>query len=292
VKQSDKGRMTEDGRPTKDRFARRRTNVVDVVRPPSSVLRHPSTSLLIALGFLTIIPVRTSAPEPGDLGRAGVWFPIIGLVLGVILVAAHFWLGQLFSPLLTAALVVALWAALTGGLHLDGLADCCDGLFAAVSPERRLEIMRDPRLGAFGGLGLILFIILKVLAVASLTSSSFVLGPWSFVLGPLSFVLSASLSRYLILLVARQPSARPGGLGADFALGLTPRVFMLAALIPLALILLGGWRALIAAVLAHLVAFVIIRFSRARLGGVTGDVLGLTVELAELTVLLTFAAGF
>src|SRR5690349_10909663 len=123
---------------------------------------------LLAIGFLTVFPVQTSAPESGGLGRVGRWFPTVGLVLGVILAAVHFLLGQLFSPLLTAALVVALWAALTGGLHLDGLADCCDGLFAAVSPERRLEIMRDPRLGAFGGLGLILFIILKILAIASL----------------------------------------------------------------------------------------------------------------------------
>lgn len=250
---------------------------------------------LLAIGFLTVFPVRTSAPEPGDLGRAGRWFPIVGLVLGVMLAVAHFLLSQLFSPLLAAALVVALWAALTGGLHLDGLADCCDGLFAAVSPERRLEIMRDPRLGAFGGMGLILFLILKILAVASLPSSPFVLGPLSFsllptfVLSPSSFVLSASLSRFLILLVARQPLARPGGLGADFALGLTPKVFILAALIPLVLILLGGWRALIATALAHLVAFIIIRLARSRLGGVTGDVLGLTVELAELAILLTFS---
>ena len=252
--------------------------------------------LLLAIGFLTVFPVRTSAPQPGGLGRAGRWFPIVGLILGVMLATAHFLLSQLFSPLLTAALVVALWAALTGGLHLDGLADCCDGLFASVSPERRLEIMRDPRLGTFGGLGLILFIILKILAIASLSSSSsssssFVLGIWGLGVGSLPFVLSSSLARWLILIVARQPSARPGGLGADFALGLTPKVFILAALIPLMLILLGGWRALIAAALAHLVAFVIIRFARARLGGVTGDVLGLTVELVELTVLLTFAAN-
>ena len=114
--------------------------------------------------------------------------------------------------------------------------------------------------------------------------------PFFFILHP--FLFSPSLSRFLILLVARQPSARPGGLGADFALGLTPKVFILAALIPLVLILLGGWRALIAAALAHLVAFVIIRFARPRLGGITGDVLGLTVELTELTVLLTFAMSF
>ena len=112
----------------------------------------------------------------------------------------------------------------------------------------------------------------------------------SSVFRPSSFVLSASLSRYLLLLVARQPSARPGGLGADFALGLTPKVFILAALIPLVLILFDGWRALVAAALAYLVAFVIIRLARARLGGVTGDVLGLTVELTELIILLTFIA--
>jgi len=253
--------------------------------------------LLLAIGFLTVFPVRTPAPQPGDLGRAGRWFPTIGLILGLVLASTHFLLSQLFSPLLTAALVVALWAALTGGLHLDGLADCCDGLFAAVSPERRLEIMRDPRLGAFGGVGLILFLILKILAIASLPSTSFIPHPSSFSLLPsssflLPFVLSASLSRFLILLVARQPSARPGGLGADFALGLTPKVFVLAALIPLLLILLGGWRAIIAAALAHLIAFFIIGLSYARLGGVTGDVLGLTVELTELTVLLTFATSF
>ena len=260
--------------------------------------RQMTNDLLLAIGFLTVLPVQTPAPQPGGLGRAGRWFPTVGLILGVVLATAHFLLSQLFSPLLTAALVVALWAALTGGLHLDGLADCCDGLFAAVSPERRLEIMRDPRLGAFGALGLTLFLILKILAVASLSSSSFIFHPWPFVLGPSSlfllpsssFLLAPSLARWLILLVARQPSARPGGLGADFALGLTWKVFILAALVPLALILLGGWRALIAAVLAHLVVFVVVRVARARLGGVTGDVLGLTVELTELTVLLVFIA--
>jgi len=249
--------------------------------------------LLLAIGFLTVFPVQTPAPQPGDLGRAGVWFPTVGLILGVILATAHFLLSQLFSPLLTAALVVALWAMLTGGLHLDGLADCCDGLFAAVSPERRLEIMRDPRLGAFGGLGLTLFLILKILALASLQPLSTFHLPLSssFLLPYCSLLLAPSFARWLILLVARQPSARPGGLGTDFALGLTPRVFLLAALIPLALILLGGWRALIAAALAHLVAFVVIRLARARLGGITGDVLGLTVELSELAVLLAFAVN-
>jgi adenosylcobinamide-GDP ribazoletransferase len=238
------------------------------------------TRLLLALSFLTAIPVRTSAPEPGDLGRAALWFPVVGLVLGALLSLAQALLNYLFPPLLAAALVVTVWAALTGALHLDGLADCCDGLLAAVPAERRLEIMRDPRLGAFGSLGLALFLVLKILAVASVPSSAFLLLPFS-----------AVLARWLILLVARAPAARPGGMGADFALGLRPAVFAIAALLPLALIIcLEDWRALLAAGLAHLLAFGIIRLARARLGGVTGDVFGLTVELAELTTLLTFAA--
>ena len=245
--------------------------------------------LRLALSFLTTLPVRAEASGPAELGRAAAWFPFVGLVLGALLSIAHFLLSQTFAPLLAAAL----WAALTGGLHLDGLADCCDGLLASVAPERRLEIMRDPRTGAFGVIGLVLFLVLKILAVAYLLplSSTRILPG---LIAP--FTLATVLARWLILIVARQPSARPGGLGADFALGLTPLTLALAALIPLALIVglmfnFDGWRIIRAVLFAHLIAFAVIAFARARLGGVTGDVLGLTVELAELTVLLTFAAN-
>jgi len=237
------------------------------------------TGLRLALGFLTTVPVRMAAPQPGDLGRAALWFPLIGLVVGVLVAGAKCLLDAIFPPFLAATLTVGLWAALTGGLHLDGLADCCDSLPAAVSPERRLEIMRDPRLGAFGGIGLLLHLLLKIGAVMAL--------PGACAVTP--FVLAATAARWLILPVARQPSARPGGLGASFALGLTRRVLALAALLPLALALLGGAHAVLALSLAGLMTFGIVRLARARLGGVTGDVFGLTVEVAELAVLLTYA---
>ena len=242
--------------------------------------------LRLALSFLTSVPVRAEAdaPRPGALGRAAIWFPWVGVGVGLILTGAHLVFGWLFPPLLAATLTVAAWAALTGGLHLDGLADCCDGLFATATPERRLDIMRDPRLGAFGVIGLILFLMLKVLAVASLPNTY---SPVAF------FVMVASVSRWLIVLVAQQPPARPGGLGADFKHGLTPRVVALAALAPLVWVvvglLYGWWPLLIAIVLAHLVALAIMAVARARLGGVTGDVFGLTVELSELITLLAIA---
>jgi len=235
------------------------------------------------------------------MGRAAMWFPVIGLGLGLIVAGAHLALRWLFPPLLSAALTVVVWATLTGGLHLDGLADCCDSLLAATTPDHRLEIMRDPRLGAFGVTGLTLFLITKVLAVASLPdngtslSSSWLMGLLPGAYFPVMFLtLATSVSRWLIGLVAQQPLARPGGMGADFKQGLTPAVLRRAALVPLVWVMLGlffgAWQMLVAILLAHLAAWGIIAIARARLGGVTGDVFGLTVEISELVILLTCAA--
>ncbi len=235
--------------------------------------------LALAFGFLTILPVPQVDYQPGALGRAGHWFPTVGLVIGLLLSMAHWGLTHLFPPLLAAALTVTLWAALTGGLHLDGLADCCDGLLAAASRQRRLEIMRDPRTGAFAVIGLVLFLGVKIAALASVPAALPVL------------TLAPTWARTLLLWVARQPVARPSGLGADFATGLTHHTFLWALLLPLILLLLFPSRyALIALVLTAGVAWLLIRIAHARLGGVTGDVYGLALELSELTVLLTFAA--
>jgi adenosylcobinamide-GDP ribazoletransferase len=241
----------------------------------------------LALGFLTVLPVHlASAPQPGDLGRAAVWFPWVGLVLGALLAAARWGLTALFPASLAAVLTVALWAALTGGLHLDGLADCCDGLLAAVAPARRLEIMKDPRLGAFGGAGLVLHLLVKTAALVAIPQA---LTPAQAGTGLLPLLLAPSLARRLILLAARQPMARPGGLGAEFSQGLPARALVLAALVPAVLAVCAGWRGLAAATLAGLATWGCIRLARARLGGLTGDVLGLVVEVSEAAVLLVFA---
>ena len=251
----------------------------------------------LALGFLTIVPAGVGATRPGDIGRAAAWFPVVGLLIGLVLSAAQWGLQRLFPAALAGGLVVALWALLTGGLHLDGLADCGDGLFAAVAPERRLEIMRDARMGAFGGLTLGLFLILKVLAVAGLPALALVAmpspggHPSAWLPAPaVPLVVATVCARWLLLPMGRQPGARAGGLGADFALGLGPAAFIAAVTVLAIVTVLGGWRALLAVAVAHLVAWLILQVARRRLGGVTGDILGLTVELAELAVLLVYAA--
>lgn len=258
-----------------------------------------------AFSFLTTLPVPARQSEPPDtvrlaLGRAAVWFPFVGLVLGLLLGAVNWVLARFFTPLLAGALLVSLWAALTGGLHLDGLADCGDGLLAATTRERRLDIMRDPRLGSFGGLSLILFLLLKILAVAELAYLPHQLGlglpaplaPDAAVVPAIvPLVVAAVTARWLILLAALQPAARPGGLGAAFAAGLQPTALWAAGAFTGAVALLGGAPGLAAVLVAHLSAVVVFGVARARLGGLTGDVFGLTVELAELVVLLVYAAS-
>lgn len=247
--------------------------------------------LRLAFGFLTTIPVGSGGSmRPGDLGRAAAWFPAAGLVIGAALAAVRLLFTQVFPDPLGAALVVAVWIWLTGGLHLDGLADCGDGLLSAAPPERRLEIMRDPRLGTFGGMALAMHLLLKIAAVSAIAPASLPLSlTWPVSGGWLAFLLAPVLARWLILLAARQPMARPGGLGVAFAAGVSARSYLLSAVIPVVLLAAGGLRALAAGVLALLAAFGVIRLARARLGGLTGEVLGLMVELVELSVLLAFA---
>ena len=234
---------------------------------------------LLAVSFLTIIPVRLQEPaHPGDLGRAAGWFPVIGAILGGLVAAAYYGFSLIFPPYLAAALAVAIWIGLTGGLHLDGLADCCDGLLNASSRERRLEIMKDPRLGTFGAIGLVLTIILKIICLTSMPPSM----AW------IALPLAAALGRYLLLPAGKQPLARPDGMGADFASGLNKAVIILAALVVGVLTGLAGWRGLLVVLAVHAITWFLLHFAKARLGGVSGDVLGMILELAELVTLLGF----
>lgn len=233
----------------------------------------------LAATFLTTLPAPRFTPPATGLGPAGRWFPLVGLLIGVILWGVAAAASQVFAPLLTAALVMTAWVALTGALHLDGLADCCDGLLPPVARERRPVIMADPRLGAFGGAGLLLTLLLKVAALTSLVMAA-----------PVALILAPVWARLLLLLAARAPLARAEGMAAAFAAGITPRTLAWAALLPLLLLPWGGAQGLLAATAGLLVTWGAVRLAQARLGGITGDVLGLVVEAGEVTMLLVFAA--
>jgi len=117
---------------------------------------------LNAVGFLSVLPLRGKQPyQTGDLGRSALFFPLVGVLMGALTAGANYLFGLVFPSLINSALTLCFWIFISGGLHLDGVADCFDGMLNASAPERRLEIMKDSRLGTFGGLGLILLILLK-----------------------------------------------------------------------------------------------------------------------------------
>ena len=238
-------------------------------------------SLRIALGLLTTLPFPLPKDwQPGETGRAAIWFPAIGLLIGGLAWAAWQISVRFFPPTVAGILTLAVWVALTGGLHLDGLADCCDGLLASAPPARRLEIMKDPRLGAFGVIGLGLVLLLKGAALEALSP-----------VAGAGILLAACLGRWCILPAGLLPAASPDGMGADFARGLEHRALVWAAILPLGLALILGTRGIVALLAGLLAAGTILVLAKARIGGINGDVFGCIVEVVEVVVLLVFVAG-
>lgn len=240
---------------------------------------------LRALGLLTILPVRVAPDDGAAPGRAMAFYPLAGVVIGAILAGIAWLLQQVYGAheggLLPAALLLASWATLTGALHLDGWADCCDALFVPVSRERRLEIMKDPRLGGFGAVGLVLLLLVKLAALQGIAA------------GPIALpvlVAIPALARWTAVVAARgYPSARPGGMGDYFRRGLGRRevLFATATAVVAAAPLL--WRGALLFAVAGVALLALARLARARLGGLTGDVYGAIIELAETAALVAAA---
>lgn len=240
-------------------------------------------SLRSAFGFLTRLPVGPW-PLQSDLAGISAWLPLVGIVVGGIAGFAAWGACLLFgpSPLLAGLVGCACWVAVTGGLHLDGVADCGDGLPVEVSRERRLEIMKDSRLGTFGGTFLILTLLLKAGAVGTLASRA--ASGWE--LAALC-ALAGMLARTQIFIAMRFPSARPGGMGDAFRQGTRRRHAALALTVALAACLCMGSRGLVALAAALASSFSVLGYANRRLSGVTGDVFGFSVETTEWAVLLS-----
>ncbi|NLX37346.1 MAG: adenosylcobinamide-GDP ribazoletransferase [Chloroflexi bacterium] len=238
--------------------------------------RVQAVGLAAALQFLTVAPPIVRRPFADDeLGAAVGWFPVVGLLIGLLLTGARTALQLLGSPLLSAAMTLAIWVVLTGALHLDGLLDACDGLFGGHTPDRRLEIMRDHHIGAFALAGGVLLLLAKFAALSEPN-------PWRL------FALVPALARGgLSLAVITQPYARPQGTGAALKRHAGAPQAWLAILTTAALALgLTGWRGFAMLLATGLVQLAVVRLARAKVGGLTGDLYGAIVELGELTALL------
>lgn len=245
------------------------------------------TMLRAALGFFTRLPIGP-APLPPSFRGVVVWLPVVGLIIGV-LAACALGLAALALPASLCGVIGCLvWVAVTGGLHLDGVADCGDGLIVEAPPARRLEIMKDSRLGTFGGAALFFILALKAAALGALAGRLQAGGDvWAaFIPVLLSCCLAGALARCMVFAAMRVPSARPGGLGEALHEGVTPRHELIALALGLGICAINGMRGLYALAAALLVAWLLLSAAKKRLGGVTGDVFGCLVEMTECAVLV------
>lgn len=244
-------------------------------------------AFLQALSLLTRLPVRVSWDNSTPPGRMMAWYPVVGLVIGLLLVlpVAVFRFGLVAAdiPLLGAALTLACWVGLTGALHLDGWGDYCDAMFVHATPEKRLQIMADPRLGSFGSVGLTLLLLVKCAALQGVMQEINLRHPEGLIL----LVATPVLARAMIVLVCRCfPLAKPDGMAAHFQRGLTRRDALAAFGMAVLAAACGGWRGVICLAVAVFTAGLVGRLAVHRIGGITGDVLGATVEAVETAVLV------
>jgi len=234
----------------------------------------------IALQFLSSLPVRLPGmPAPRELGRSLLFYPLVGLLFGLLLWLASLLLQGTPAPL-HAAVLLTLWVLLSGALHLDGLADSADAWLGGFGDrERTLQIMKDPRSGPIAVVTLVLVLLLKFCALWVLVEQG--------IGAPL--LLAPMLGRAAMLgLFLCTPYVRPGGLGQALAEHLPRRaagwVLLGSALFCL---VLGGWVVVLALAMFAWLRHLICR----RLGGTTGDTAGALLELLELAVILGLAMG-
>lgn len=238
---------------------------------------------VLAVTFLTRLPLPIRGEvSPADLRASMGWYPLIGLGLGAagwgIFLGGSEWLPATVA----AALTVILLELVTGALHLDGFMDTCDGLGSGAPRERALEIMKDSRVGAMGVFGAVAIILLKVTVLAALTPTQALL--------PLLVGWTAARSLPIID-VTLFPYARKSGTGGFFTEGRAPLALPIALLSTLAVAYLVGHLPGLLLALAALGVTLLVQVAISRkLGGLTGDVYGMGIELAEVLVLLGAAA--
>lgn len=230
-----------------------------------------------AVRFLTVLPFPGGpAPRPFTLGPSLKWFPLVGAGIGALTAAVARLSGRFWPPEVAALLGLAAAAAVTGGLHLDALADVADGMSVPRTPEATRRVMSDPRLGALGAIGLLLHLALKWALLSGLLST-----------GRLLPVLAAAgaLSRWSLVLTARHFPCAPGpeGMGKHAAGPQSAGAAFPAA----AVAVLAAWTALGFALGSFSIGLTLLaviglnRFFVKRLGGITGDTLGAAAELTE-----------
>jgi adenosylcobinamide-GDP ribazoletransferase len=241
------------------------------------------TGLVNAVTFLTRVPLHARAEGSSMLARSVPWFPVVGAGIGAVIAAVFVLASSILPAIVAAALAVSVGAILTGALHEDGLGDVADAFAGAWTVERRLEILKDPRLGTFGVVALSASFLLRAGAISSLDG-------WAAVgLIPAAHALSRATGASLM---RRLPVAVEEGLGASYATSVTGLTEATTVAVGLSICagLIGSWT-IPAGLLCALVVLGMGALARAKIGGISGDVLGANQQIAEIAILLLGAAA-
>lgn len=240
------------------------------------------SSFLAAIRFLTIVPVPgTRGTAESDLARSLPWFPVVGLVLGVPSAGLAWGLTLVAPPMVAAAAILIVLMAWSGCLHLDGLSDTADGFLSSRSRDQILDIMHDSHAGAMGVVSIVVVLLAKFAALASLDRAAV----W-----PVVLLTPLAGRSAMVLEMAVLPYARPNGLGAVFY---RHRRWP-AALWAVVVLAAVGWgvlglRGLAAGGASMAVALALAAYAGRKIGGATGDTLGATCEIVEVVPALTLA---
>jgi adenosylcobinamide-GDP ribazoletransferase len=237
-------------------------------------------NLLLALQFLTVIPVKIKNIDESKIPEALIYFPFVGLFLGLILLGINNLLSILsFEPFLINIILVILLISLTGGIHLDGLADTADAFLSRKHKEEMLKIMQDSHIGVMGVLSLISVLLLKIAFLSSVSIS----------LKTISLLLMCILSRWaLVFAMYLFPYARQQGKAKIFIQGMNLKIFFLATVITLVCtLLIWQLKGLLVIVIITMSTYIIGKFITHRIGGITGDTLGAINELTEVIILFS-----
>ena len=237
-------------------------------------------NFFLALQFLTIIPIKIKHVDEGRISKSVVYFPLVGLLLGLILTGFNnFLLFLNLEQFFINIILVVLLIVFTGGVHLDGLADTFDAFLSRKNKEEMLRIMRDSSIGVMGVLSLISIILLKIAFLSSISVS----------LKISALLLMCILSRWaLVLSMFLFPYARQEGKAKILIQGTTLKVFSFStAIVLLCVITIWKFQGLLVMLIATALAYTIGRFINNRIGGITGDTLGATNELVEIITLFS-----
>lgn len=233
---------------------------------------------LVALQFLTILPVKIKAQiKESDFGRALVYFPIVGMLIGVLLVLVLFLFTSL--PISVASVFILIVSIIvTGGIHLDGFADTCDGLYGFKTKDKALEIMRDSHLGAMGVIGIVMLLLLKFTLLMSIPQSTL----WR------SLILMAIFARWIqVLSCFLSNYARKEGKAKYFIEYAGKKEILISMLFTVAFfLLLMKVEGFILFLISLLTMLPFINYIKKKIGGMTGDTIGAASEIAEVLVLL------